>query len=68
MMYKQQLSRRQKKLAYTDDQTRFLIKNSNVITAEEISEMPHCNSRTAKQEKDICERNGCRYISRKDAA
>tara|TARA_R110002012_G_scaffold288773_1_gene481574 strand:- start:641 stop:844 length:204 start_codon:yes stop_codon:yes gene_type:complete len=67
-MYKQQLNRRQKKLAYTDDQTRFLIKNSKVITAEEISEMPLFNSRTAKQIKDQCSRIGCGYISRKDAA
>ena len=67
-MYKQQLSRRQKKLAYTDDQTRFLIKNSKVITAEEISEMPLFNSRTAKQIKDQCSRIGCGYISRKDAS
>ncbi len=68
MMYKPQLSRRQKKLAYTDEQTRFLIKNSKSITAEDISEMPLFDSRTAKQIKDQCSRIGCGYISRKDAA
>ena len=67
-MYKPQLSRKQKKLAYTDDQTRFLIKNSKTITAEDISEMPLFSSRTANQIKDQCSRIGCGYISRKGAA